>query len=199
MIICTSCGKENVDDGKFCTSCGAKLPEAEEIKPEITLDDAASDILGGETVSESLNESVNDAEKAVTQAASDMEDTVDNAFEQMKGDTASGADSNTKSSYYDAGSYSSSDIYDENQGGKMGFAIGALVCGCLSILCCVCGCCGFPFPVAAIVLGIVCLMKSYDGRGFAIAGLITGGIGLLLQIIMTVAIAASDSGFFNNF
>lgn len=189
---CSKCGADNVDNGKFCTLCGAKLPDADEIKPEISLDQAASDILNegealADTVVDSLNESVSEAEDAVTQAASDMEDAVDNAFEEMKGDTT-GSDSSkdTENSYYDNSSYSSSDIYDENQNGKVGFAIASLVCGCLSIICCCFGCCGFPVPVAAIVLGIIAIIKGFDGRGLAIAGIATGGVALLLEIIWTI-------------
>lgn len=197
-MICTQCGSDNAEGNKFCSSCGAKLTEIEDVKPEISLDTAASDILEGnspaeETVEGSLNDSVSDAEEAVTQAASDMEDAVDNAFDEMKDDTkASDSTADTGSSYYDSGSFSSSEIYDENQGGKVGFAIGSLVCGCLSILCCCGGCCMFVLSAAAIVLGIMCIMKNLDGRGLAIAGIITGAVGLLLQIIFTIAVYAND-------
>ncbi|MBR4718904.1 MAG: DUF4190 domain-containing protein [Lachnospiraceae bacterium] len=186
---CSLCGADNIDNGKFCTSCGAALTKPEDIKPEISLDQAASDILNGGSESEdaiegSLNDSVNDVEEAVTQAASDMEDAVDNAFEEMKGDTQASEESD------DTGSYSSSDIYDENQGGKPGFAIASLVCGCLSIICCCLTCCAFPLPVAAIVLGVIAIVKDLDGRGLAIAGIATGGVGLILQLIFTIAAAS---------
>lgn len=192
-MICAQCGKDNVDENKFCSACGAKLPEAEEAAPEISLDTPASDILDGgsadvasEDVSvDSLNDSVSDIEENVTGAAADMEDTVDNAFEEMKGDAGS--------SDYEESSYSSSDIYDDTQGGKPGFAIASLVCGCLSILCCCFGCCGFPVPVAAIVLGVMVIVKNLEGRSLAIAGIATGGVGLLLELIFTIAMASSDS------
>lgn len=196
-MICIQCGQNNVEGNKFCSSCGAKLIEIEDVKPEISLDTAASDILEGntqeETVEGNLNDSVSDAEEAVTQAASDMEDTVDNAFEEMKDDakTSDSAD-DTGSSYYNAGSFSSSEIYDENQGGKVGFAIGSLVCGCLSILCCCAGCCMSVLSIAAIVLGVICIIKNLDGRSLAIGGIATGAVGLLLQIIFTIAVAAND-------
>lgn len=191
-MICAQCGKENFDENKFCSACGAKLPEAEEAAPEISLDTPASDVLDAGSADESedvsagsLNESVSDIEENVTEAAADMEDTVDNAFEEMKGDAGS-------SDYEEAG-YSSSDIYDETQGGKPGFAIASLVCGCLSILCCCFGCCAFPLPVAAIVLGVMVIIKNLEGRGLAIAGIVTGGVALLLQLIFTIAMVSSDT------
>lgn len=174
-MICVQCGKDNDEGNKFCSACGAKLPE-------ISLDTAASDIIEEgapveETVEGSLNDSVSDAEETVTQAASDFEDTVDNAFDEMKGDT---------------GSYSSSNVYDEDQPGKPGFAIGSLVCGCLSIICCCMCCFGFPLSIAAIALGVVCLMKNFEGRGLAIGGIATGGVGILLQIIFAIAAYSND-------
>ena len=119
-MICIQCGQNNVEGNKFCSSCGAKLTNIEDVKPEISLDTAASDILDGntqaeETVEGNLNDSVSDAEEAVTQAASDMEETVDNAFDEMKDDAkTSDSAADTGSSYYDAGSFSSSYIYDDN-------------------------------------------------------------------------------------
>ena len=189
---CTSCGFDNTEGNKFCSSCGAKLPEAEETAEEISLDTPASDILNPEADAEGTDEAVSDPEDAVTQAAADLEDAVDNAFDEMK-DTAQTSEDNadTGSSYYES-SYTSSDVYEENQAGKVGFAIGSLVCGCLSILCCCGGCCGFPLSVAAIALGVVCLIKNMDGRGLAIGGIATGGVGVLLQIIFTIAAYSND-------
>lgn len=186
-MICVMCGKNNVEGSRFCTSCGAKLSDAyDEDKSEITLDTPASDILDEKYSSEeTLNESLSDAEETVTEAASDVEDVADNAFEEMKADAQSSDDQ--ESSYSDAGSYSSSGIYDENQDGKPGFAIASLVCGCLSILCCCGACCMFPLPVVAIALGVFSIAKNLDGRGLSIAGIVTGGVGLFLQLIISIA------------
>ena len=53
------------------------------------------------------------------------------------------------------------------------------------MLCCMCGCMNLPLSIAAVVLGIITITKHYDGKGMAIAGLITGGLGLVLGVIMT--------------
>jgi|WetSurMetagenome_2_1015567.scaffolds.fasta_scaffold10646_4 hypothetical protein len=72
-----------------------------------------------------------------------------------------------------------------------GLAVASLILGTVAI----CGawlCCGMGFPTSAlaIILGHVAASKIHraggrlDGRGMAIAGLIMGYIGLLLQILI---------------
>lgn len=195
MKICAECGAENIDNGKFCTLCGAKLPETEDVKPDISLDTPASDVIGsgsGNDAAGDIDEAVNDAEEGVNKAASDMENAADNAFDEMKGNAES---SKGGSSGYEQSSYSSSGIFVEDDGGKVGFAIAALVCGCLSILCCFGSCCFMPVAIAAIVLGIICIVKDLGGRGLAIAGIITGGIGILLEIIFTIVLFSNPDIF----
>ncbi len=57
------------------------------------------------------------------------------------------------------------------------------------------GCCGFCFcsgwfgvilSVSAVVLGIVSLAKRENAKGMAIAGIVCGGVGVLLAVIMTI-------------
>ena len=62
-------------------------------------------------------------------------------------------------------------------------AIASLVCGILSLVCCCLSWFSFVLAVAAIVLGIITLVKKYDGKGMAIAGLVTAGIGIVIFII----------------
>lgn len=65
-----------------------------------------------------------------------------------------------------------------------GLAIGSLVCGLLSIVCCM----GLFTGIPAIILGVIAMNKekadpaNYGGRGMAMAGAITGGIGVLLSL-----------------
>ena len=77
--------------------------------------------------------------------------------------------------------YSSNQNELKQEGGKIGFSIASLVCGILSITCCCSTIFGFILAVAAIVLGIIVLRNKYDGKGMAIAGIITGGIGFLIS------------------
>ena len=70
-------------------------------------------------------------------------------------------------------------------------AILSFVCGLLGILFSVC--CiflGIPFSIAAIVVGVVALKTPM--RGFAIAGIICGCIGLVVTAGMFLLFALSD-------
>jgi len=45
---------------------------------------------------------------------------------------------------------------------------------------------GFAAGVVAVILGIIALKKAAGAKGFSIAGIITGGIGVLWSLIVTV-------------
>lgn len=70
-----------------------------------------------------------------------------------------------------------------NEGSK-GLSIAALIMGILSMLCC---CIGFPFAIVGIILAIIVLVKGKNGKGLAIAGLITSGITLIISIITAIS------------
>ncbi len=65
-----------------------------------------------------------------------------------------------------------------------GLAIASLVCGIVGLLCI--NPCG-TVTAATIICGLVALLSSEQGgKGMAIAGLILGGIQILLEIILAV-------------
>ena len=72
------------------------------------------------------------------------------------------------------------------------FGIISLVCGILGLLCSCCGWFGILLTVAAVVLGIISLKKE-NAKGMAIAGIVCGGIGLLIAIIVIVMVGALSS------
>lgn len=81
-----------------------------------------------------------------------------------------------------------------------GVAIAALICGLIGLcagLVPVLGYLGIPLMIAGIVCGIIGMSKSRQGqggRGMAIAGLVTGVLGIVAVALWTVIlIAASDS------
>ncbi len=78
-------------------------------------------------------------------------------------------------------------------GGNIGFSITSLVCGILSIICCCVWYLSIILAVVAIVFGILSLKKNADGRTMAIAGLITGGLGLVLSIIVLVLVLVGSA------
>ena len=72
------------------------------------------------------------------------------------------------------------------------FAIISLVCGILGLLCSCCGWIGILVAVAGVVLGIISLNKE-DARGMAIAGIVCGGIGLLIAVIVLILAASAGA------
>ena len=79
------------------------------------------------------------------------------------------------------------------EGGSKVFGIISLVCGILALLCSCCGWVGIVFAVAAIVLGIISINKQEDAKGMAIAGIVCGGIGLIIGIVIVIMGAALSS------
>ena len=68
-------------------------------------------------------------------------------------------------------------------------AIVSLVLGLLSVPLCCCSLFGLWAPVGAVVCGIVAMNKIklepqlFSGNGLCIAGIVTGGVGLMLDLI----------------
>lgn len=67
--------------------------------------------------------------------------------------------------------------------GESGFAIAGMVCGILSILCCSWMFFDFLLAIPGLIFSIVALVKNYDGKGMAVAGLICSTIGLFLSLV----------------
>ncbi len=79
--------------------------------------------------------------------------------------------------------------YPAQRSGSWGAAIASLVLGLVCLLLC-----WLPFVgivtgmvgVAAVVLGAVALARHLAGRGMSIAGVITGGTGVVLTVMLTI-------------
>lgn len=81
-----------------------------------------------------------------------------------------------------------------------GFAIGALVCGILSVVlcCCVYGILSLILGILAIVFAV--LSKKQNGgklSGLAIAGLICGCVGLLFSVIYIICYAVLGTALYS--
>lgn len=77
-----------------------------------------------------------------------------------------------------------------------GMAIGSMVCGILSIVLCCFTYISVILSIVAIVLGIISKKKTTEGSGMALAGIITGGVGLLITVVFIIigAIAGAAVG-----
>ncbi|MCM1132356.1 MAG: DUF4190 domain-containing protein [Ruminococcus flavefaciens] len=75
----------------------------------------------------------------------------------------------------------------QNQGGSKGLSIASMVCGIVSILgfCC-CTPIGIICGLAGVILGILSKTKNMGGQGMALAGIITGAIGIVGSIIWII-------------
>lgn len=76
------------------------------------------------------------------------------------------------------------------------FGLVSMILGILS-LALFCACINFPLAIAAIVFGILQIVK-YKSKGMAIAGLITGGVSILAGIVFWMIMVTSSS-FQNTF
>ena len=161
MIKCIYCGSENDGMSKFCENCGAELQaSATQEKPEPILSQ--------------------DGMKR-------------NSYSGSETQSNNGSGSVNTNPNYDAQPpqyYSSNQNELKQEGGKNGFSIASLVCGILSLTCCCSTIFGLILAVAAVVLGIIVLRNKYDGKGMAIAGIITGGIGFLISGIILLVVGA---------
>ena len=67
------------------------------------------------------------------------------------------------------------------------FGIAAMVLGIISVVfSCCCYALSIVTGIAAIVLGVVSLKKGTAGKGFAIAGIITGSVGIFFAVVMFI-------------
>lgn len=71
-----------------------------------------------------------------------------------------------------------------------GLAIASMVCGIISIVICCVWYLAAPLSIAAIVMGIINNVTKKGGTGMAIAGIVTGAIGLLLVIALFAMVFA---------
>ncbi|MDE5570360.1 MAG: DUF4190 domain-containing protein [Ruminococcus sp.] len=95
------------------------------------------------------------------------------------------------------GGYNPNPNFNQNANGGKGLSIAAMVCGIVSILgfCC-CTPIGILCGLAGVILGIVSKTKKMDGSGMALAGIITGAIGIVGSIIAMIIGASMNADFF---
>lgn len=163
VVYCSQCGSANPDTFKFCSSCGAKLSQAQEESSSFEKEEQP-EFSGGEPVTPVY-------EKVEAEVVSEGKVPVQKEININYGAEGGGYSSNPGMS---------------QANGNIGFAIASMVCGILSIVCCCLTTFALVLGIAAVVLGIISLNGKYDGRGMAVAGVITGGIGIAIWIIFII-------------
>ncbi len=114
-----------------------------------------------------------------------------------QGNTTSTYSYGNSENSYSYGGGSSSNTPKNN--GSSGLGIVSLVFGILSLVCCCSGCVGSLLSVVAIICGIIQLVKKSGSKGFGIAGIITGALGLILSIVMFIVMIVSYDDIENDF
>ena len=190
MIYCTQCGNENDETSKFCRNCGAKLQSSAAQEQDNQTEGVFS---SEETVP--VYEKITDAEEQKPAPILSRDEIKINSYSGSESQSNNGGSNANTNPYYDVQSpqyYSSNQNETTQGGGNIGFSIASLVCGILSIICsCTVWFSGI-LAVAAVVLGIITLCAKYDGKGMAIAGIITGGIGVFLSVIVMLVVGGID-------
>lgn len=188
-IFCTQCGGENNGNAKFCSNCGAKLEQ-----PVTAAEDTASTNVYAEGIFSGDNmtspyEKVTDTEEIKPEGMPAQEEIQINYGYSQNNDTFN---NNPVYSQVSQTQYYTGEDTSKTGGGNIGVSIASLVCGILSILCCCATYFSLILAIAAIVLGILSIVKKYDGMGMAIAGIAVGGVAIVIDI-MFFLIAASSS------
>lgn len=189
MITCTQCGSENDEKYKFCGNCGAELQSSAAQKKDNQTEGVPS---SGETVP--VYEKITDAEEQKPEPILSQDGMKSNSYSGSETQSNNGSSNVYTNPYYDAQPtqyYSSNQNELKQEGGNNGFSIASMVCGILSLTCCCASILGGILAITAVVLGIIALRNKYDGKGMAIAGIITGGIGFLIAGIMLLVAGAS--------
>lgn len=175
LIYCSECGSGNPSTFKYCSNCGAKLQHAKEsVYGQSAMQEeqpAAFEKVDAEVVSE--------GKVPITQE----EININYDRDTDEGVYSSETYTSSNQEYYSSSSTAGSAMTESETNGNIGFSIASMVCGIMSILCCCLGFFSLVLAIAAIVLGIVSISGKYDGKGMAIAGIITGGFGIVFWLL----------------
>lgn len=92
--------------------------------------------------------------------------------------------------YYANMAYSYPGMPMQPQGnGMMGISIASMVLGIISIICCFMMLFNFLLVIPGLVFGIIAVVKKYDGKGMAIAGIVCCSVGLVLSFLYFLFVA----------
>lgn len=79
--------------------------------------------------------------------------------------------------------YSNGDINEQSQNGSKSMAVTSMVLGIIALVICLCFILSIPLGIVSIILAIIVLVKKKNGKPFAITGLVTSIISILVSIV----------------
>ena len=115
---------------------------------------------------------------------------------------AQGNDSRYSQSNYGQGSYSQNvhqtnadggSFYHSSPPNRNGFGIASMVLGILALVF-FCGCINIPLAIISIIFAIIHINRKTGSIGFAIAGIVTSAISVILTVIMIVVFMYAGVG-----
>lgn len=176
---CPKCGSANEGNMKFCGNCGEKL-----LNTPISTEPINAEPINAKPINVEPIQTV-DAEVVESTPLAEQEISIN--YNSV--DTSNNYQNNSNIP----------PIYEAvpqavNVNGMIGISIASMVCGILSLLCCCISGFVFVLSIAAIVLGIISIKNTYEGKAMAIAGIVTGTIsiifwGFFFLIVGTVSMA----------
>ena len=201
-IFCTQCGGENSGSAKFCSNCGAKLEQPVTAAEDTTSANVyAEGIFSGDNTV-SPYEKITDAEEIKPEGTPAQEEIqINYGYSQNNDPYGYSQNNDTYNNTYNNNpvysSTSQTQYYTgedtvKTGGGNIGVSIASLICGILALLCCCATYFCVILSIAAIALGLVTIVKKYDGMGMAIAGIAVGGVAIVMCILMVVIVAGSN-------
>lgn len=105
-----------------------------------------------------------------------------NTFEQNSQQNPYGQNTWNAGQTQDGGSF----YHSSSQPGGNGFGIASMVLGILALVF-FCGCINIPLAIISIIFAIIHINRKTGSIGFAIAGIVTSTISVILTVIMIVA------------
>lgn len=118
------------------------------------------------------------------------------AYQQIPPASAPSYYSDYQQNSYNQPTYSA-DPYPP-QSSTPGLSIAGMICGILSLLTCCFYYIGLPLAILGLIFSIIGMKRNANGKGMAIAGIVTSAISLAIAIIMLiiVLVAANSSPYF---
>ena len=168
---CPKCQSPNADDALFCSNCGAPIEQ-----PAAPVNDLP--VYGADTAPAQPQQPAANPYSSMPVYGAGQ-----NPYAQTPQPNQTYGAAPNYSNYTPAGYYGAPKPGEQS---KDWAAITALVCGILSIPCCLAYGAGVLVAIAAVVFGIIGIKSTK--KGMAIAGLICGVVGLLFGIIMIIAL-----------
>ena len=189
-VFCTECGAENDGNFKFCSSCGSKLEVAAPVEDSPIVETPVMDALTAAASETTYSEETTPYSSEVPYESTAYSTYETPASDEIQINYSQDNGSFSGNTYDSQPQYYTAEPVAEKKG-MIGFSIASLVCGILAVVCCCLGCISLVLAIAAVALGIVTLACKYDGKGMAIAGIVLGGLGVVLFII-TIIVGSSD-------